>query len=333
MSGITAEVWSRLASEEVRGETLWARRAAPDITGRLVAALDADGKRHLLIPLESSEIDIEDSQSRGLGVATRELEMPDHEPGRYLDITCHDATGHEAFDLIGGEIAERLAAGSETAPDIVTRVIAKWRRFWGQLPKQLLSREKQIGLFAEVWFLTHWLIPQVGTADAVSRWRGPFGARHDFETPGRSVEVKATTSTRGTIHRVNGLDQLAPPDQGDIFFFSLQLREEAGATNTLPSAIAACRIQLEGDASSLNLFENALAQAGYSPTHEDEYGRMKFRLVSQGLYAVRDDFPRITRTQFPQGLPLGVEHIEYDINLDGFNHLCVARHPPDAKFL
>jgi hypothetical protein len=55
----------------------------------------------------------------------KELAMPGRETGLYLDITCQDATGHEAFDLIGGELAERLSAGRETAPEVVIRVIAK----------------------------------------------------------------------------------------------------------------------------------------------------------------------------------------------------------------
>lgn len=333
MTGIAPEVWARLSSEEVRGEALWARRAAPDVTGRLVAALDSDGKRHLLIPLATSEEGTEDAQSRGLGLTVRELEMPGHEPGRYLDIICNDATGHEAFDLIGGEIAERLAAGRETAPEIVTRVIAKWRRFWGQLPKQLLSRERQIGLFAEVWFLAHWLIPRYEAGDAVSRWRGPFGARHDFEWHGRSVEVKATTSTRGRVHRINGLDQLAPPDQGELLFFSLHLREEAGATNTLPSVIAACCNQLGGNPHALCQFESVLAQAGYALDDEDEYEKLRFRIVDQGLFAVREDFPRLTTAHLQAGLPMGIEHMEYDINLGSFGHLCLADQPNQLEAL
>jgi hypothetical protein len=333
MNAIAPEVWARLANEQVRGETLWARRAAPDITERLVAALDSDGKRHLLILLMPSESNVEDSQSRGIDVATRELAMSNHAPGRYLDITCHDATGHQAFDLIGKEMADRLATNSETAPEIVTRVLAKWRRFWGQSPRQLLSREKQIGLFAEVWFLTYWLIPRFGVDEAIAKWRGPFGSRHDFEWTGRSVEVKATTSTRGRIHRINGLDQLAPPDDGILFCFSLQLREEAGATNSLPSVMAVCRALAEDHANALSLFESALSQAEYSPANEGEYGKMKFRVVDQGLYAVRDGFPRLTQTEFPTGLPPGVEHVEYDINLGGFAHLCIARQPAEASAL
>ena len=330
MSYIDPQVWARLANERVQGETLWARRAAPEITERLVGALDADGKRHLLILLRTSEAEVQDSQSRGVGVVTRELAVPGHEAGRYLDVTCHDPAGQDAFDLIGGELAERLSSGRETAAECVLRVLAKWRRFWGQLPRQILSREEQLGLFAELWFLSVWLIPRIGTAEAVARWRGPFASRHDFEWTGCSVEVKATTSTRGRIHRVNGLDQLAPPELGELLFFSLRLREEGGATNTLPLIVAACRDQLESDSDSLSSFERALAQVGYSPAHDEEYARLPVRVVEEGLFRVRDDFPRLTVSQLSAGVPPGIERVEYEINLSGFDHLCIARNSTDA---
>lgn len=333
MSGISSAVWARLASERVQGEALWARRAAPEITERIVAALDADGRRHLLLLLAAADSDIQDNQSRGLGIVTRELAMPGHEVGRYLDITCHDATGHEAFDLIGGELADRLAAGRETAPEIVIRVVSKWRRFWGQLPRQMLSREEQCGLFAELWFLSLWLVPRCGVAEAVTRWRGPFAARHDFEWVGRSVEVKATTSARGHLHRINGLDQLALPDQGDLFLFSLQLREEAGAANTLPALVNECRNQFEQELDALSRFETALARAGYSPAHEEEYAKLRLRIAAQCLFAVSDDFPRLTVEKFSGGVPLGVEYVQYDINLGGFMRLCIASRPEDGNTL
>ena len=176
-------------------------------------------------------------------------------------------------------------------------------------------------------------MPKAGTSEAVTRWRGPFASRHDFEWAGHSVEVKATTSTRGRIHRINGLDQLVPPESGELLFFSLRLREEAGATNTLPSVIAACRAQLEPDAGALGLFERALAQVGYSPVHDEEYTEHRLRVVEEGLFKVHDNFPRMTAVQLALGIPPGVERVEYEINLNGFDHLCVARSPSEAPDL
>lgn len=330
MNKISPDIWSRLADARIPGESLWARRAAPETTERIMAAIDSEARRHLLIPLASNEISIQDTQSRGVSVATRDLSMPEHSASRYLDIICHDASGYDAFDLIGGEMAERLAAGREPAPDIVTHVLSKWRRFWGQLPKQILSREEQIGLFAEIWFLDKWLFPRSNLPDWVERWRGPFGARHDFEWAECSVEVKGTTSSRGPLHRINGLDQLDVPEQGNLLFFSMQLHEEAGAIQMLPSIISECRAQLEQDIDALNHFENALLRAGYSPAHEEEYSKLHLRIVSEGLFAVRDDFPRIISEQFSNGVLPGVERVEYEINLSGFSHLCIAHQSSEA---
>lgn len=324
MSRIAPEVWARLGDGPPTGENLTARVAVPDVTDRLLAALDAEGQRHLLIALALGEGDHHDSESRGVRVMTRELSLAEQPMGRYLDIVCHDAAGRDAFDLVGGELAERLADAAEEPRICVAKVLARWRRFWGQLPRQLLSREAQLGLFAELWFLCFWLLPRVGAAGSIARWRGPFGARHDFEWPGRSVEVKATASTRGALHRINGLDQLAPPDQGELLFFSLRLRDEAGATNTLPELINTCRTALAIDDDALTRFEASLVLAGHSALHDEEYEKLRLRVVAEELFSVHGEFPRLTLETFSGHLPAGIERVEYEINLSGFEHLRLA---------
>lgn len=325
MSRIAAEVWARLEMSRPTGESLTARLAAPDRTDRLLCAIDAELQRHLLVPLRDGEQPLRDTQSRGLSVETKELSIHGHEPARYLDVACQDAAGHDVLDLIGSEIAEALSRGGNPPAEIVHQVLAKWRRFWGQLPRHLLSREEQLGLFAELWFLSMWLAKKVGAGEAVRRWRGPFGARHDFEWLGRSVEVKATTSTRGRIHRIHGVDQLALPDSGDLLFFSLRLREEAGASNTLPSLAAFFREQIGMDAEAVAQLEAGLAQVGYSPAHEDDYAKLRLHVVEEGLFVVNDRFPRVTSDKFAAGIPAGVERMEYEINLSGFTDLCIAK--------
>jgi Putative PD-(D/E)XK family member, (DUF4420) len=323
----------RLEQSHPSGENLTARLAIPDITDRLHCAIDSDGTRHLLIALMADEDELQDMQSRGVSVVTRELVLRTQPAARYLDIECRDAAGYAAFDVIGGELAESLSHGDSPPSRAVERVLAKWRRFWGQVPKTLLSREELFGLFAELWFLSAWLLPRVGVAKAVQRWRGPFDARHDFEWQGKSVEVKATTSTRGRIHRIHGVDQLAPPDSGELFLFSLRLREEAGGANSLPGLIAHCRSRLELDAEALSQFETGLARAGYSPVHDDEYLKVSLRVIEETLFAVRDNFPRITPNRFVEGVPAGVEAVVYEVNLNAFDHLCVAKSAVEGAVL
>ncbi len=332
MSGVAPEVWSKLAASSPSGDSLTARFAIPPVTERLLAAIDAGGQRHLLIPLKPEDEELRDAQSRGVTVATRELTVRDRGTARYLDFECNDPAGHEAFDLIGGELAAGLKTESLKPTALAARVLAKWRRFWGQSPWQILSREEQLGLFAELWFLSVWLIPRVGVGKALAGWRGPLGARHDFEWPGKSIEVKATTSTRGPAHRINGLDQLAPPEKGELLFFSLRLREEGGATNTLPAIVASCRSLLEADADALSQFESGLVQVGYSPAHDEEYAKLKLRVVGEELFRVEANFPRLTPAAFAGGIPSGVEQVEYEINLAGFENLRDASKPEEFVF-
>jgi hypothetical protein len=288
----------------------------------------------LLIALRPSEEELQDSQSRGLSVFTRELTMQGQDSlTRYIDIECQESAGNAALDLIGGELAAALSAGDKSPNEIVKNVLARWRRFWSGLPKNILSYEDIVGLFGELWFLSMWLIPNVGLSQAVQCWRGPFGARHDFEWPGKAVEVKTTSSTRGRIHHINGIEQLMPPESGELLVFSVRVREEGGATNTLATLIGIIRNLLDSEVEALNTFEMGLVRTGYSPVHDEEYAKVRLRIAEEGLFAVTDNFPRITSNIFVSGIPSGVETITYEINLNSFDHLRIASTPQQATVL
>lgn len=329
MTTIDPIVWQNLTLPS--GERLVARLAFPDITMRLYCALDARSHRHILIPLRPDNNEYYDTNSRGVSVVTRELVIHGQTANKYLDIECLDATGYSIFDLIGGEIANEIQDELTQPKDVVMRVLAKWRRFWGALPQNILSKNEQIGLFAELWFLTVWLSPKLGP-NTVMAWRGPWGSRHDFEWMEKSVEVKATTNTRGRIFKIHGLNQLEKPSQGPLFLFSMRLREEAGSTNNLPTLIENCYRQIAGLDEIIDRFESALAQTGYSPLYEDEYKKMNLRIVEDVLFQVNNDFPRLTNSSFSAGIPSGVEQIEYEIDLNTFNHLVIATKPEQLPF-
>jgi len=330
MMSISPELWGRLEQSPVTRDQMSARPAGVGLSRTLLCAIDSQNQRHLLIALQEQDAELRDVASRGLSVQTRDLMVRGQDALRYMDIICQDAAGHPILDLIGHELADALRPADCRPADAVRRVLAKWRRFWSLMPRSLLSRSDQLGLFGELWFLRVWLLPHVGPEQAMSRWRGPSGARHDFEWRGRSAEVKATTSARGNIHRINGLEQLLPPEGGALYLFSIRVREEAGASNSLPGLVRAISNELEGVPEAADCFETALRQAGYSPVHAEEYEKYHLRVVDEGLYAVREDFPRIVPASFTGGTPAGIEGVEYEINLVSVEHLRLARTPDQA---
>lgn len=322
MNSITQETWDRLILPS--GDKLVARAALPEITSRLLCAVDASGGRHLLIPLSNTEEELIDRKSRGINVTTRELTIKGINQERYLDIACLDAIGHPILDLMGGEIARGLTDQTKQTIDIVQRILEKWRRFWGQIPQPMMSYEEQLGLFAELWFLSQWLLTKYGP-DVIMVWRGPWGSRHDFEWVDKSVEVKATTNIRGRIHKIHGLSQLENPENGPLFFFSLILREENGAQYNLPKIIEVCRDLLKNSVEELNYFENTLVHIGYSPYFEQEYSKLNLRIIENALFQVKDDFPKLTNLDILHGISEGIERVDYEINLNTYDHLIATK--------
>jgi hypothetical protein len=128
-------------------------------------------------------------------------------------------------------------------------------------------------------------------------------------------------------HRISALAQLVEPETGPLYFFSLQLREEGGASNCLPTLVSACRHHLRAFPDQLSHFEEVLHRAGYSDILEADYAKLRLRIVEQGIFLVAGRFPRVIPDSFPQGLPEGVGEISYEIDLSGFLDCLVGRRP------
>jgi len=325
----TPGVWEWPPETILAEDRLRVRRVTAQDRREVLSGRDAEDRRHILVRIADNERDPVPVSTKGMAVTVRPLSEPGREPGRFIDIVCHDPSGHAAFHLIGDEIASALTNDGASPGDVVDHVVSRWRQFWGQLPQSLLSVPEQIGLFAELWFLLTWLSSKVDPEIALSRWRGPTGSRHDFEWLGYSIEVKATMSVHRLVHRISGIDQLSPPEQGTLFLFSLQVRQEEGAGNSLPILVEMGRNRFSGKPDAALDLEDKLSRIGYSSSHNTEYERLHLRVGGEGLYRVDHDFPRIIPSSFPGRVPNGVEKIEYDINLNGFDHLRVACRPSE----
>jgi len=290
----------------------------PDI----FVAVDHESAPHLLVALPETPPRFSDDRSRGIQAVAHRLRVEDRPEQPFLDVRCSDISGAEMFRTVSVEIVDAVRAGVP-AVEAVETTLARWRRFWGNVPESGLTLDQVRGLFGELWFLSFWLLPH--NAGHVRHWRGPEGSRHDFQWPGRAVESKTTNSVRGHVHRINGLDQLVPPDGGALFIYSLRVRDEPSSSNSLATLVTRIHEQIRGDASLSDRFDLGLARAGYSPAHADRYRDLRFFVVDERLYQVAAEFPRLTPAIFIQGVPNGVERIDYDLNLGGADRFCVAR--------
>lgn len=288
----------------------------PIVGSRLAGHLTPLGRRQFLIELEPQEDTWNDQRSRGVSVQTIRMQDSRGRNSPFIVIDCLEASGHNLFDLLGAELAVHLQDASPK--QAIQRVLSKWRRFWGQVPSELLSREAQIGLFAEVWFLRHWMLRYIPPMQAVQRWRGPLRARNDFEWTANAIEVKGSSIIRGSIFRIHGLDQLEPPPNTNLHLFTLRMREDANTGIALPALIKETLALLQADCDALGFAETLLIRAGYSPAHEREYETTRWRVTEERLYPVSATFPCLRSSLFPEGLPPGVTELAYTLDLTAY---------------
>lgn len=324
MPAVTPESWRPLpARSDVYAEL--AAHPLGEIDGVFVA-VDHDGARHLLLAVADEGDVVSDERSRGIRAATRPLSVQEQPERQFIDVSCAAVSGQDVFNLVGTAIVDQIRHGVDAA-EAVRTTLARWRRFWGATPGAGLSPHEIRGLFGELWFLAVWLLPH-GHGEA-AHWLGPTGARHDFQWPGLAIESKATTSVRGHVHRINGLDQLDPPAEGRLQVFSLRLREEVTASNSIVTLVDSITAELSGDGDALTDFETRLMQAGYSATEADRYDELHFRVINERLYHVTEGFPRLSAGSFLNGLPDGIERVEYEVNLNGAGDLVAAASPDE----
>lgn len=325
-------------------ETSWAALQPPvvpdSISGRRAAGLPADRpvyvavdsrrRRHLLIQVPDATAPVTQRETRSLEVATARFQVGSNPEALYVDMICTDSAQHATFSAIAQDLIRSLGQSPGPLRDTILSALGRWRAFWTVKTAGMI-REEALGLFGELWFLRRWL----GTLDSgtMKRWQATASARHDFQWPSASIEVKTamTQSASAPVHWIASLEQLADPEQGKLYLFSLQVCDDALAANTLHSLVASLTADLQPDFPALCEFNDKLAARGYSPADQQAPAR-PLRILAERLYQIDAQFPRLIREAFgPQGVPQGVTSVSYQLDLAGCDNWLVARRPEEAR--
>jgi Putative PD-(D/E)XK family member, (DUF4420) len=297
---------------------------------RVFTAVGPERHPHLLIEIDASSAAPTIKESRALRVVTDRFTVGSAVEGRFVDLQCDNLAQEATFAALAADVLKAVAAAPKSPGAIIARTIERWRAFWAIDPGGLRT-EEALGLFGELWFLERWLGPV--SSIVVDGWAGPDKARHDFQSKRFSVEIKASASrsSGGVIHGISTLDQLDEPAEGELLLFSLHATDDALAKNTLPALIARIRETLEDDAAALEKLDLKLAAYGYSPAHDDRYGRT-LRVIAEQLYRVGAGFPRLLRSSFPVGLPAGISDVTYRLSIAACAAHLIAGSPGEESW-
>lgn len=168
---------------------------------------------------------------------------------------------------------------------------------WQELlrKRRLLTREEQIGLWGELYFIISAPLPE----RAMQVWYGPLRKRFDFSANNVDVDIK--TSLRPHEHYFAAEQLGESPATSDRYIVSFHLEEDPAAGRSLNEQVAQVR-NIIGD---LNSLERKLCALGYSD--EDHYPD-RFTLRASAFVRA-SDVPRV------RALDAGVSHVTFRSSL------------------
>ena len=304
--------WTELAAEPAStdGRLRVAPLSVRTVNGPLATAVDHEGRRHILVPIDSKQ-----QIRRGLDgpvLHLRRRPLEDEESYQvYADLGCLRPEYEELFTRLCTDVLVEVEELPENPLKALYRVLDRWRALF-QAAGAPLGPEQVAGLFGELWVLNR-LLAQDPSAHRL--WQGPRGHRHDFAGPVGAIEVKASTTDEGRRPRIHGLRQLESPLEGELRLVLLHLRRTAeGGVGLCEAADRA--LELCDDETALLAL---LAGAGYRTSDAELYRGARFDTVEERWYQVDAFFPKLTAEQLV-GAGLSVDalnDVEYTIDLSG----------------
>lgn len=301
--------WWELESAAVSAERRLRVSELPVETskGKLAAAVDHDGHRHLLVPIASNQAVRRGLEGPALVLRRRPLE-DENTYQVYADLGCLRSDLNDLFTMVCADVAKATEKLPENPLKVLHRVLDRWKTLF-QTAGAPLGPEQIAGLFGELLVLLE-LLQRDSSAHRL--WSGPTGHHHDFSDGHYALEVKATTSMIGRQARIHGLEQLQEPRSGSLYLVWLRLLRNPEGEGENVVTLVERSLELCDDESALM---SLLSEVGYRQADADFYRDFRFTVDEQRWYVVDTDFPKLTPAGLTNSSPTGVSDVSYTIDL------------------
>ncbi len=298
-------LWTAAAARPVVSAFRTAAVGVDTAQGPVLAGIDAQGHRHLLVPITSRHTLREELEGKAVLLRRRALE----DECRYQEYASLELVDHRLdvlFTTLCVEVSDRVAAEPDRAVAALREALKDWKALLAG-NHEVLSASALAGLFGELRLLRELLTRDPG---AVAFWTGPTGSAQDFHRGVDAVEVKTTTAPEGSTITVHGADQLDVTPPGRLLLHWSRL--QAGQGVSVPELVDEA-LSLTDDISRLR---GLLRKVGYHEVHHELYARQRFEVVDHRSYLVGPGFPRIVPAGLSGDAVLGgVGPIEYTVDL------------------
>lgn len=275
--------------------------------GSVRLGLDHDDQLIVLVPVEKGSRLAAEARSSGLNVRMAHYTIG-NTSSQFIEIGCPSPALETAFAELADEIVSRIESGT-SATKAVSGTIDDFRRLIIRPAQAQIGESVLTGAIGELIILNTLFEKNIAS---VSCWTGPHDQRHDFRKGNQAIEVKTTTRWGSTQIHISSIDQLLPPDDGDLMLAHVQLEYTPHGPICLSSM---CSKLINNGANPEELYA-ALTSLGISDPYEESLNKSCYSLKSTDWYLVDSKFPCITSRHLPSGeLPAGVSHLTYTVDL------------------
>ena len=226
----------------------------------------------------------------------------------YIRIECLECGLETPFALLVSQVVSHLASGATPSKACMDAVL-EFRRLLSKNGGLLPSEDEILGLVGELLLLKRLVS---ASPHLWQGWNGPLGSARDYSWGTVDIEAKASRMAGESRLTVNGLEQLEPEQGRDLLIHHSVLTNNPVGTVDVPGLVD----EIRGQISDLEGFDTRLVSAGFLSEQRDLWLEHRFTLHGSHIYRVSENFPRIRKSDFPDGsLPAGVAKLRYDLML------------------
>lgn len=245
----------------------------------------------------------------GIKIDLRQLPNADRQR---LVLSLEKSIDQDIFHSLCLSLVEHLkpVEDSSVALSVVMNHIKRWKAFLAGRKTSILTPEEVRGLFAELEFLRVLYREYLSDQEAIRSWYGPEGVHQDFIFNNTAVEVKSITGRERSSVRISSEDQLEAICD-NLFLAIIRLSETAESlgARSLNEEVDLVVGELS-DPEAIEIYWEKLVAYGYMELRE--YDNPRFIATSPRPFRVTEDFPRLVRSQIPDG----VARVHYEIELE-----------------
>ena len=305
------DIWS---SQESETDTLTTREQV-SINGSFdcfIGRIGVSNAKMFQIEIDKTILIHKNYLKRFHGVEIRVLEL-DNNNNKNITIILSDNDLLDVFILFIRDLINGLEniVNENDIPLILNQKVSYWGKLFAKIKGELLSKERQRGLFGELTFLNTLLKKSSNQIESIMSWTGPSGSNQDFSNKLLAVEVKTTKATNPTVKIASEL-QLDWTVLDSLFLYVIHLDEISNGIDTLCKLIEEIKEKISYQNELLRLFEEKLELVGIPLGEETHYDETGYIIRSEKAYEVKEGFPALINSIINND---AIHNVKYRIDL------------------